>query len=139
MSLRDDVVAAAEACLNTKWRHMGRAPNHGLDCVGLVLHAYRSAGFEPHDPGPYRRVPQGDELLEYVERSAVPDPHPGPGSLVVLWVNAPGKPQHLAVAAHNGTMIHADGPFGPRKVLRVPLDSRLWLPKVIGYYKPEGL
>ena len=63
------VVAAARACIGVPYRHLGRDPARGLDCVGLLLHAFAAAGLAVAGaPAGYGRRPQGHRLLAEVAR-----------------------------------------------------------------------
>jgi cell wall-associated NlpC family hydrolase len=62
---RQQVVAAARRYIGVRWHHLGRT-RHGVDCVGLILLAFRDAGFPLADVDPYARGHRGDELLDRV-------------------------------------------------------------------------
>lgn len=55
--MRSEFIAFARACIDTPFRHQGRVPGVGLDCVGLVVVAAREVGVPvidnltyPHNP-----------------------------------------------------------------------------------------
>jgi cell wall-associated NlpC family hydrolase len=55
--MRSEFIAFARACIDTPFRHQGRVPGVGLDCVGLVVAAAREVSIPvidnltyPHNP-----------------------------------------------------------------------------------------
>lgn len=64
------LVAAARGYLRVRWHHMGRT-REGLDCVGLVLVAFRDVGLPLRDAEAYARGHRGDELLQHVAGQGV--------------------------------------------------------------------
>src|SRR5438034_10631009 len=62
MPTRAEVVERARACIGTPFRHQGRLPGRGLDCVGIVIHVANALGFkESFDFRVYSRFP--DQIL----------------------------------------------------------------------------
>lgn len=60
---REEIVEAARGWMGVKWRHMGRN-RQGLDCLGLLVVVAQHFGIEHHgDEVNYRRVPDGDRLV----------------------------------------------------------------------------
>jgi hypothetical protein len=107
------VIAAARACLGTRFRLHGRS-REGLDCVGLAAMAYGKAGVPAGyalcggDPGQTAAAIDGFGLAR------VTDP-PRPADLLLLRV---GPHQlHLAILTDRG-FIHADARL--RRVVEVP-------------------
>lgn len=112
-----EIVERARALLGCRFRPQGRDPATGLDCVGLVLAAYRipSAGLRRD----YRL--RGDHRLELqreievyfaMSRSA-----PGAGDLMLCSV----APDQLHLAIRCGTsFVHADAGLG--RIVETPGD-----------------
>lgn len=122
------LVEAARSYIGTKWRHRGRT-SHGVDCVGLVLLAYRDCGVELPDYRLYGREPHMDGLIEHVTRalgeSLPPTTELQDGDVIVQRFIK--DPHHVAIVAavdYYGTpgfnVIHADGHAG--RVVEVRLD-----------------
>lgn len=116
------IVAAARHCLGARFRPQGRAAAHGLDCVGLALHAAGAAGCPVPEVGPYRL--DGAGLLERLRaalRAAGFVRRTGrvafPGDLLAVHV-ATGRP-HLAVLTDAGA-VHSHA--GLRRVVEGPID-----------------
>ena len=85
-ALRPAIVAAARAYLGVRWHHLGRGRD-GLDCVGLVLAAYRDAGITLDDsPGPYARGHRGTEMLQHIagQGRRVPLPEAREGDVLLF-------------------------------------------------------
>lgn len=60
------ILEAGRGLVGIPWHHLGRT-REGVDCVGLVLLAYRAAGLELEDSR-YPRGHRGPELLEHIAR-----------------------------------------------------------------------
>lgn len=131
-----DVIAAARACDRTPFHHQGRQPGVGLDCAGLIIHAFAAAGGHVTDRKAYRREPDPpamratlEEVLVHIDRDA--PWHPGD----VLWMKIVTDPQHLALLTDTGTIWHAYSTVG--RVLEQRLDER-WRRRVLAVYRhPE--
>lgn len=107
----DSMIAAARACLDTPFHHQGRAPQHGLDCIGLIICALQAAGIAVQDRADYARWPEAEALATALERQgAVPVSPAAPGD-ILLFVLA-GRAQHVALCTAPAQMIHAYAPAG---------------------------
>jgi cell wall-associated NlpC family hydrolase len=124
-------VAAARAAIGARFRLHGRAPETGLDCVGLAAFALRAEGFEGPVPSGYalrsgdgarvRRLLEGAGLVEAKDAQ--------PGDLLLLRTG-PGQ-LHFAIQTDSG-IVHADAML--RRVVERPGSS--W--PVIGRWRmPE--
>ncbi len=126
-----DVVAAARACLGTPFHHQGRCQGVGLDCIGLVIIAYRTAGAVVDDKIDYGRRPDGKTLCESLR---------GYGGVIVsarqagdvLVFRYDGQPQHVALATDAERMIHAFAPAG--KVVETSVGG-YWLRRLVAVYR----
>ncbi|MEM6832526.1 MAG: NlpC/P60 family protein [Pseudomonadota bacterium] len=107
------MIAAARACLGTRFRHQGRQRRHGLDCLGLVVVAARAAGIALIDSRCYSRQPSPSDFQYYVlANRLVKANKPAPGTVGVFDFGS--GPQHVALFTPSG-MIHAYAPS--RKVV----------------------
>lgn len=59
------IADAARAYIGTRWHHLGRT-REGMDCVGLVLAAYRDCGVLLDDYASYARGHRGDDMLAHI-------------------------------------------------------------------------
>ena len=107
-----DIVTRARSALGTPFRHQGRQPHVGLDCLGLVVHAL-GRGAQAVDQKDYARVPDSIRLAaalhRYFDELDVADPNDAPaGSVLAFCVF--GDPRrsvrHLGIKSDRG-MIHA--------------------------------
>jgi cell wall-associated NlpC family hydrolase len=113
------VVAAARACLGTRFRLHGRSRDGGLDCIGLAAIAYGQsgvpAGYALRGGDPWR-------VAAAIERFGLV-PAGDPPRAADLLLLRPGPHQlHLAILTDRG-FIHADA--GLRRVAEVP-GPPLW-------------
>lgn len=111
------IVAAATALLGVRFRLQGRAPEHGLDCVGLAALAARAGGFRGEIPADYAlRGGDGARLIARFDASGLARAAiPAPGDLA-LFATGPAQ-FHLAVLVPGG-IVHADA--GLRRVVARP-------------------
>lgn len=101
------IVAEARSMIGTPWRHQGRVPGSGLDCIGLVICVLQRLGVQVDDRSNYGRAPIPHEFIAAI-RAHVPEKSISdrlPGDLLLL---APRKVlQHAVILASVDTIIHA--------------------------------
>ena len=102
---RTQVLEAARQLLGVRFRHQGRAPATGVDCVGLLVVVGRALGY-PNivDVEGYRRTPSADTIRRTLEINcdeiAPEDARDGD-----IWLMRLGgvKPRHVGFV--NGSQI----------------------------------
>lgn len=105
------LVAAARRYLGVRWRHLGRDPARGLDCVGLVLRAAQDVSLLAGVAyASYGRRPEGHRLTGEIARHAhaVPMAEMAPGD-VLTFAGVERLPCHLAIVTGTqpATIIHS--------------------------------
>ncbi|MEM7568153.1 MAG: NlpC/P60 family protein [Pseudomonadota bacterium] len=109
----DTMIAAARSCLGTRFRHQGRTPGRGLDCLGLIVVAAQAAGITMADQRAYSRQPNQADFQQYVAANAMAlRTQVAPGRIGVFDFGA--GPQHVGLFTGAG-LIHAYAPA--RKVI----------------------
>lgn len=108
-----DVAARALECLGTPFRHQGRLPGVGIDCLGLIVHAVHG---EAHDVRAYHKLPDSPALeaalgalfedlqVDYLEDAPT-------GAVVSFASGARRRVRHLGIRTDAG-MVHADARLG---------------------------
>jgi NlpC/P60 family putative phage cell wall peptidase len=128
---RTEIVALARECLGTPFRHQGRLPGVGMDCVGIVIYVWNAIGLPAYEKADYGRNPNpsrmGSEIGKMLKRISIHQA--GPGDIVYMaW----GKfPQHLAILTEIG-IIHSYQTAG--KVVEHPLDA-FWRARIHSAYR----
>lgn len=108
MTFREMAAMHAGDLIGTLFYHQGRNPNlEGLDCVGLVLEAYRRAGVELPDRQGYPQHGNADWLEQLVEENCEPIEEAEPGALLLFAHQGSSRARHLALAVSATHMIHA--------------------------------
>lgn len=115
----DEAVQLAKSLVGTKFRHLGRAPEEGFDCIGLVLYVGKTAKLLDFDIQGYSRRPN---ILEFkaglVKAGCKPSTLVKHGSIIRLA--APEWPVHLGLLEKDTKgffwLIHAYAPS--RHVIR---------------------
>ncbi|QYE33702.1 peptidoglycan endopeptidase [Polymorphobacter sp. PAMC 29334] len=112
------IVAAARACVGTRFRAQGRVTGIGLDCVGVALIAAAAAGVALVPPayalgGDHEAALDGLIAAAGCRRVVVA----APGDLLAV-APSPGR-RHLAVVTGGG-IVHAHAGLG--RVVEGPLD-----------------
>lgn len=135
MTTRADIVRVARSWVGVPYRHQGRS-RAGVDCVGLLMVVARELGLSDYEFGTYRRLPDPrvllGELAAQLERVAVADARAGD-----VWLMAwHADPQHLAIVADRGRIIHAYSQ--PRAVVEHIADAQ-WRERVRGAYAFPGV
>jgi lipoprotein Spr len=133
-------VAAARELVGVPYRHAGRN-KHGVDCGGVIILAARRAGLIPADWDvlPYSTIIDVDMILaglrEWCEPVAGPAAEPIAGDLLLIRILR--RPQHLAIASGEGSMIHVYAAAG--RVVEQPLAGH-WRDSIVGVWRwrPAG-
>jgi hypothetical protein len=109
-------LAAARAAIGARFRLHGRAPESGLDCVGLAGLAARAGGVTATIPTGYAlRTADAEAVIARLDAVLARARDPVPGDLLLFQ---PGPAQlHLAIASEAG-IIHADAHL--RRVVERP-------------------
>ena len=131
----DEAVAAARQCLGTPFRHQGRVPGAGLDCLGLILHVGAAVGCPlaaprayAHDPAHYNLLAGAESnacLARVMDLSALQA-----GDILLIQIGA--HVRHMAVYTGD-TMIHVWG-GGVNQVCEHGIDTR-WRRRVVAAYR----
>lgn len=137
MTVRLDI--AARKYVGTVFRHQGRSPDTGLDCVGLAKQVtVDDCGLlwlAAHDLRAYARNPNGDELERRMAAAfGAPVSEIVPGRLVTIGFHN-GKTRHVGIVGeYEGrlTLIHAYG--RPPKVIEHGIND-WWRRRITGIYE----
>jgi cell wall-associated NlpC family hydrolase len=135
------IVAAARRYVGIPFRHQGRDPRIGIDCVGLCALVARDVGVPPHDETTYARTPNPRHFLrvlsqtcERVSRFDVPDAlEPDeivsmlPGDLVVTAPSRLRFPRHAGIVTDVG-ILHAVSTAGIARVV-----EQRWTPQLLAH------
>jgi len=103
------IVQAVRSYIGTPYRHQGRVPGKGLDCVGVAICALREVGIVVDEPDHYRMDPDSDVLIDCIRQVADPIPARDrqAGDLLVFWWSHDRAPKHVAVYVGGGRMVHS--------------------------------
>jgi len=125
--------ATAMAYVGTPYRHQGRSPGTGLDCVGIVVCALQAMGVPVNDRRTYRNVPPRSMLRENALRHGFTEvkQQPKRGDILLFWMRHKRLVIHCGVCVGKGhEMIHVEA---GRRVEIVPL--RLWQPQLSSVFR----
>lgn len=132
-----EIANAALRMVGTPFKHRGRSPGAGLDCVGVVLCAVWSAKLDLPDCIGYGPLPKPDYLLHELgkraRRIAWPQAHNGD---VLLFEHRGHDPMHFGILVLNNYVVHARRAAG--KVVKDQLTDALRL-KVHSIWRPEAM
>jgi cell wall-associated NlpC family hydrolase len=128
---------AARAYLGTPFRHQGRNPDIGIDCIGLIVLAGEDAGhlFPVFDRTDYGKDPV-DGLLEEMLRLAFGPPLSDmqPGDIVAI--DFKGAVRHVGIVGEHPaglSLIHTNMAVG--RVTEARIDWK-WRKRIKGVYRP---
>lgn len=134
------VVEAARECIGTPFRHQARVPGVGIDCVGLLVHCFRSLSLPYTDESGYPRDPFGRKLEKNLDSQPslrrIDISEANAGDVLVMRMRM--APQHVAI--HSGFIgghayiIHSSEMHGG--VVEHRLDE-LWGSRVLRAYRME--
>ena len=133
------MVAAARRYLGVRFRHQGRSPIHGLDCLGLLVAVAEDCGLEHHgrraasfDATDYGHIPDAARLSDGLRAlMRVVDPVTmAAGDVLLLRID--GNAQHVGIVGdyppHGFSLIHAYAPA--RRVVEHRLDAG-WQERIV--------
>lgn len=133
---RKEIVRLARNCVGSPFRHQGRDPACGLDCVGLIIHVAKSLGLGEVDYRNYSPVPGKEVLSHHAIRAGYvrrPLSEIIPGNIAILRLGR--TLDHAAIISDLGIsgrgLIHACETYG--KVVEHGLN-RVWQKRVIAVY-----
>lgn len=125
------IFLTARSCVGSPFRHQGRTPEHGLDCVGLIFYVSKILGLSDFDLADYKKIPRREAISRmtgvagFAER---PKSEMMPGDVVILRI---GKYlEHSAILSDRG-IIHACEKYG--RVVEHRLDSE-WRSRIISVH-----
>ena len=127
-------IEVARSLLGVPWRHQGRDPAIGIDCIGLLLLAFDAA-----DDTVYGRNPTNGLLAARCEHHLGPPVADGPlvGDVLLLGFGVAGEERHIGLIANDEvygglSIIHTDSVVG--KVVEHPFDEK-WQRRVRKVYR----
>lgn len=133
MTQQERFVAAARACIGTRWVHQGRLPGVGIDCVGLAVVAGAAVGLEFVDSGGYSRAPDGQSLMRALLANGTRvrgELQPGD----ILALSRADIPAHVAIYTGDGKIVHAWASI--RRVVEHAYDAP-WQDCLRGVFRPR--
>jgi len=136
MTTRRAVIAAGRQCLGTPFRHQGRQPGRGLDCVGVIAWIARDLGLSDYDVTNYSRLPQGRDIFRHLGKAGlaeIPMRSAQPGDILVMRFES--DPQHLALLTDRG-ILHAYLSQGA--VVEHGLDET-WRARIVSAFQFPGI
>lgn len=125
------IFLTARSCVGSPFRHQGRNPEHGLDCVGLIVYVSKMLGLGDFDLADYKKIPRRKAISRISKAAGFPTKSKSemmPGDVVILRI---GKYlEHSAIISDRG-LIHACEKFG--QVVEHGLDAE-WQSRIISVH-----
>lgn len=132
---------AAKRYIGVPFRHQGRNPSVGIDCVGLLVLSARDCGYgslSDYDGTSYDRNPARGELERRIGRALTPYPELLPGCVVCM--DFFGKVRHVGIISQLD-----DGRLGlihsynkPPRVVENGINER-WMDFIKSVYRLEAV
>ncbi len=133
----EKIFLTARRCVGSPFRHQGRNPAFGLDCVGLIVYVAKMLGLTGFDHLDYRKIPVRGAVSSHAHsagflRRLKSDMQPG--NVVILGF---GKYlEHVAIVSDRG-IIHACEKYG--RVVEHGLNDE-WRSRIISVHSfPDNL
>lgn len=127
-----DIFLTARTCVGSPFRHQGRSPAQGLDCVGLIVYTLNAIGLKNVDFRDYKKIPVKNAISSHAGRAGFTQKAKSDmtaGDLVIMRF---GRYIEHAVIVSDRGIIHACEKYG--KVVEHSLDME-WQSKIISVYK----
>jgi len=128
---RRRIFLTARTCVGRPFRHQGRRPGSGLDCVGLIVHVAKALGLSGFDVMDYKRIPGRKAISRYAGAAGFEEQSKAammPGDVLILRFGR--YIEHSAIVSDRG-IIHACETYG--KVVEHALDEE-WRSRIISVY-----
>lgn len=145
---REAIAAAAMSLANTPFRHQGRDPVSGIDCVGLPFVVGKMLGY-PYlaDITGYRRAPSANVIREMLRTNCdeIDASEVGVGDIYLMRMGG-RKPRHVAIKISDTLdlakgiepmLIHAKGIGAKGKVVIEPV--RQWATEFVCGFRLRGV
>lgn len=124
--------------VDTKFRHQGRVPDVGVDCVGVVVCALKAAGGLVNDKTGYSRIPSNGVLMKSIKEHCdqINQDEIAPGDIMLFDFGH--APQHVAVITGLDpiTLTHAYSSVG--KVVKNGFDDT-WARRLVACFRIKGM
>lgn len=133
-----DIVAAARRMVGTRWRHQGRQPGLGLDCVGLVVCVGKELGLLEFDTLAYAREAAPEGFVRYFREHGREIPPERLHEGAVLAFREDKYPCHAGIVARGTrgpTLIHA---YALRRRVVEEALTREWYGRIVGAFEYLG-
>ncbi len=129
---------AARKYMGIRFRHQGRNPDFGIDCIGLLFLSSIDCGLSTKaDKKGYSRTPSSG-LLEGGLVEAFGFPVSGPAQAGdVVSIDYMGSTRHVGIICDHPqglSLIHTNMALG--KVTEAIVDKK-WLKRITGIYRPN--
>lgn len=104
-----DVIETARSFIGTPWRHQGRMPGRGLDCIGLLVKVAHTLELESDDYLTYTRYADYQQFLELFRRYAIEVDRlkVQPGMAVIIPTSGTAHCGLIAGTPERLTLIHS--------------------------------
>ncbi len=121
------IISIARSCVGSSFRHQGRDPANGLDCIGLIVYVAKAIGLTGFDHKDYKKIPEKFAISRQAIAAgfmACPRNDLTAGHILILKF---GKYlEHAAIISDRG-IIHACEKYG--KVVEHGLDD-VWRSRI---------
>jgi len=138
MAVTPDVIAKARSFIGTPFKHMGRIPGEGLDCIGLIQVTLHECGLLlDKQTGGYGRAARPGMLIGGLEDTfqRVNPSEMREGDIILFSITS--EPQHVAWYTGDDTFIHAYA-LTPRRVTEQRLNKQ-WRTRIRGVFRVREL
>ena len=134
--MNDQAVEIGRSLLGVRFRHQGRDPKTGVDCVGFCVVIAQEMGVDVKDMTVYHRTPSATRLREMLEKilTAIPVTEATVGDVLLMRLGGI-KPRHVALLSGDGKIIHALNSLTINRV--VEQDLNIYRHGVVAAYRFE--
>lgn len=143
MTLREQIIEKARSYVGTPYHRVGRTPGpeHGLDCIGVVIALCKELGISNRDVLRYDVRRDGERLqTEFLEAGAVelPIEQAFPGDVLFFRRN---KIWHVGVLVDTNCIVHCATSLGkPRHggVVEIEMNAK-WVDRIHSAWRLPGV
>lgn len=136
MTTKAEIEAAALLLVDTPFAANQRAPQVGMDCIGVIVCVARACGIPHSDRVDYPIQPNGELQQELAARFERVTGEPQPGDVLMMQLERMSEPHHVAILISGNRIVHAHNRAGK---CVAQTYTRFWRQAVRAAYRFPGV
>jgi cell wall-associated NlpC family hydrolase len=134
----NEFITQCRSYLGTPFRHQGRTPGEGLDCIGVAICAAKELGVDVNDDRTYRMKPNAGLFLRKLREhcTQIDFKDLAVGDLLIFEYD--GNPQHVAIVTDLQPLRVLHAAYMHKATVEHCIDDK-WLKTLTAVFRINGL